>query len=81
MERLHQVTFPHAFSSASPIFEIFLESEKARDRRIKIYLQAAAFTADRYGEYGATVALCRQTLDLLKASSLLLGLAKCAYEV
>lgn len=62
----HQVAFPHALSSASPIFEYFLNPKKQAIGGSNVTVQAAAFKADGTVDHGAP---WRYVADLADLSS------------
>ncbi|AOV09052.1 penicillin acylase family protein [Sporosarcina ureilytica] len=63
----HQVTFPHALSSASPLFESFLNPKKQEVGGSNITVQAAAFKADGTVHHGAPWRFVADLSDLSAA--------------
>ena len=63
----HQVAFPHALSSASPIFEYFLNPKKQAIGGSNVTVQAAAFKADGTVDHGAPWRYVADLADLSTA--------------
>ena len=63
----HQLAFPHALSSASPIFEYFLNPKKREIGGSNITVQAAAFKEDGTVNHGAPWRFVADLADLSKA--------------